>query len=61
MKNRFPRVIDLVRIVRANGGIPNDVKYKNGDCVYNNVINYLEKEYCCSHRLAMDVAKYFMN
>jgi iron-sulfur cluster repair protein YtfE (RIC family) len=56
----YPRVIDLVAEIRANGGISNDVKYAKGKAKYYNIIDYIEKEYHATHRQAMDAAKYFM-
>lgn len=57
---RYPRTIDLVHIVRSNGGIPSAEKYKKGNHMYHNIISYLEKKYNADHRQAMDAAKYFM-
>jgi hypothetical protein len=56
----YPRVIDLVSAIRAKGGVPRDVKYKQGKHMYYNIIEYIEKEYNANHRQAMDAAKYFM-
>ena len=57
---RYPRVIDLVAVIRANGGVPNDVKYKQGKHMYYNIIEYIEQMFHADHRQAMDAAKYFM-
>jgi hypothetical protein len=56
----YPRVIDLVAAIRKDGGISNEIKYKKGNHMYYNIIEYIEKKYKCNHRQAMDAAKYFM-
>ena len=57
---RYPRVIDLVAKIRANGGVAREVKYKKGKAMYYNIIEYIEQKYSADHRQAMDAAKYFM-
>jgi hypothetical protein len=56
----YPRVIDLVSEIRRNGGISNEVKYKKGKSMYENIMKYIEEKYKAPHRQAMDAAKYFM-
>lgn len=56
----YKRTIDLVRLIRENGGIPKEIKYKKGSHPYYNIIKYIEEQYHCNHRMAMDAAKYFM-
>lgn len=56
----YPRVIDLVSAVRMGGGVPKNVKYNSGKPMYYAIIEYLESKYHCTHRMAMDAAKYFM-
>lgn len=56
----YPRVIDLVSAVRRDGGVPKNVKYNSGKPMYYAIIEYLEREYRCTHKMAMDAAKYFM-
>ena len=56
----YPRVIDLVKAIRNNGGVSNEVRYKKGDHQYNNIVRYIENTYHANHRQAMDAAKYFI-
>lgn len=56
----YPRTIDLVAAIRKDGGVPREVKYKQGKHMYYNIIEYIETKYKPNHRQAMDAAKYFM-
>lgn len=56
----YPRVIDLVQDIRANGGVPNSVKYAKGSHMYHNIIKHIKDNYTANHKQAMDAAKYFM-
>ena len=38
----YKRTIDLVHVIRCDGGVPNEEKYKKGNNKYVNVINYIK-------------------
>ncbi len=56
----YPNVISLVQTIRMNGGVPKSVKYQKGKTMYENILEYIETTFKCTHKQAMDATKYFM-